>query len=252
MNSVWKESRQAGGKLLLLLAIADFANDAGMAYPGIATLAEKTRQHRRTVQRQLSDLEEEGEIAIEPGTGRANTNTYWVLAGMDHHTRAKIIHDCKKLKGGNLPPIPEDKKGGVPCLKGGVPSTKRVASDPPEDLKGGVPCLKGGTAVPPEPSLTVIKDINRQDINRYQPRTLLTKIIETFQMDPLGTNTNKIVALLHKCRPRENGPGSLILQVADPAERAWCESRLTAPIERMLPGIAGRQMVVEFVSEKEL
>lgn len=245
MNDVWKLSEQSGGKLLLLLAIADFANDAGMAYPGIDTLAEKTRQSRRTVQRQISDLEEEGELAVEPGTGRSNTNTYWILAGMDPHTRAKIIQDCQKLKDDKMTPFREQKKGVIHDIKGDIHDTKRVSSGAKNPIKGDIDDIKGDTAMTPEPLLTVIKDSNI-NINRYQPRALLEKTIDFFRMDTTQTNGKKIVALLQKCRPRDNGPGALVLQVPDPRDLAWMQSRLTAPIERILPGIAGRPMIVKF------
>jgi hypothetical protein len=43
LNRVWEASRQTGGALLVLLAIADFADDDGLAYPSISTLARKAR-----------------------------------------------------------------------------------------------------------------------------------------------------------------------------------------------------------------
>jgi len=37
MTLVWKHSKKGGTALLLLLAIADFANDDGVAWPSLAT-----------------------------------------------------------------------------------------------------------------------------------------------------------------------------------------------------------------------
>ena len=43
MTRVWDESKQRGGALLVLLAIADFADDEGKAFPSVQTLAAKSR-----------------------------------------------------------------------------------------------------------------------------------------------------------------------------------------------------------------
>ena len=242
MDRVWKNSIQSGGKLLLLLAIADFANDDGMAYPGIDTLAEKTRQSRRTVQRQLSELEDECELAIEPGTGRSNTNTYWVLAGMDPNLRQKHIEHCQTLKGDKMTPFNQQIKGDISGLKGDISGNKRVTSDAENDVKGDIPGKKGDTAMTPEPLLT-IKD-NRQLSNRYEPSDLHKKIIEHFSLD-LSPQNKKIVNFLKKCRPRADN-STLVLQTTNSEEFAWLFNRMTAYINRILVGFGGELKTVRF------
>lgn len=54
MTQVWQRLNCSGGELLLALALADIADDDGdRIYPSVATLADKTRQSERQVQRQL-------------------------------------------------------------------------------------------------------------------------------------------------------------------------------------------------------
>lgn len=43
MAKVWELSANRGNDLLMLLAIADFADDDGNAYPSVQTLAHKCR-----------------------------------------------------------------------------------------------------------------------------------------------------------------------------------------------------------------
>ena len=43
MAAVWERSKHQGGALLVLLGIADHANDQGVAYPSIERLARKIR-----------------------------------------------------------------------------------------------------------------------------------------------------------------------------------------------------------------
>lgn len=49
----WRFSKAKGGDLLVLLSIADFANDEGVAYPSVATLARKARLTPRNDQRAI-------------------------------------------------------------------------------------------------------------------------------------------------------------------------------------------------------
>lgn len=70
MSAIWKSSQATGGELLVLLAIADFADDDGMAYPSVSTLGKKSRLSARQVQRAIRRLTALGELAIETGKGR--------------------------------------------------------------------------------------------------------------------------------------------------------------------------------------
>ncbi|MFE9751385.1 helix-turn-helix domain-containing protein [Saccharothrix saharensis] len=79
MTWVWEHAEVAGTDLLLLLAIADAADDQGRnAWPSVADLARKTRLDERTVQRRLKRLHSQGDITIEPGGGRRR-NRYAIL-----------------------------------------------------------------------------------------------------------------------------------------------------------------------------
>lgn len=82
MSAVWDSSSQSGGNLLILLALADFANDEGECWPAISTLAAKARMTERHVRRILRDLEAAGEIESMPGGGQHGTNRYLVRPKM--------------------------------------------------------------------------------------------------------------------------------------------------------------------------
>lgn len=62
---VWKRSRQSGSALLVLLALADYADDTALAWPRVETLAAKARLRERHVRRLLQQLAKAGEISIE-------------------------------------------------------------------------------------------------------------------------------------------------------------------------------------------
>lgn len=80
MARVWDESRLKGSELLLLLAIADFANDEGKAWPKVSTLAHKTRMSERQTQRLIQSAEESGELVVHKNQGPRGTNLYEVMS----------------------------------------------------------------------------------------------------------------------------------------------------------------------------
>ena len=69
MNRVWRYSKAEQGQLLVLLAIADFADDVGRAFPSVPTLATKSRLSDRQAQRVLKLLVNSGELKILKNRG---------------------------------------------------------------------------------------------------------------------------------------------------------------------------------------
>lgn len=76
MAAVWRGSRHSGSALLMMLAIADFSDDKGVAYPAVSTLAEKTRMKPRNANYLLTTLQESGELVVKVGAGPRGTNLY--------------------------------------------------------------------------------------------------------------------------------------------------------------------------------
>jgi Helix-turn-helix domain len=77
INAVWKHSRQKkSGALVVLLAIADYTNDDGFAFPAISTLARKARMSKRNAQRWVRVLEQDGELNVLRNQGRGGVNLY--------------------------------------------------------------------------------------------------------------------------------------------------------------------------------
>lgn len=79
MARVWELSTNKGNDLLMLLAIADFADDDGNAYPAVPTLAAKCRMLPRSANKVLATLRESGELEIRQNEGPHGTNRYRVI-----------------------------------------------------------------------------------------------------------------------------------------------------------------------------
>lgn len=92
MTRVWEESKQGGSKLLLLLAIADNANDDGFAWPGQKYLAHKIRMSERSISRLAKELEESGELYINRRNIEGQSNQYLVSVEMSQEVIDSAIN----------------------------------------------------------------------------------------------------------------------------------------------------------------
>jgi|SRR5436190_18738217 len=97
-SAVWKHSRQKSGGLLVLLAIADYANEDSIAWPGVPTLARKTRMSKRNVQRWLEALQGDGELKVFRNKGRHGSNLYKVCLPVAAEDR-DVTHDTSDIGG---------------------------------------------------------------------------------------------------------------------------------------------------------
>jgi len=79
MARVWELSRHSGTHLLMMLAIADFADDDGNAYPAVATLATKCRMKERNARYLLQELAASGELAVKRNKGPMGVNRYRIV-----------------------------------------------------------------------------------------------------------------------------------------------------------------------------
>ena len=119
---VWHNSQQTGSGLLVLLAIADHANDDGICWPSVARLARMARVSERQCQRLISQLVNAGELAVERGGhGPKSTTVYRIL--------------------------PAENKGDIAVS----PLTKNKGDI--QGIKGDIQRAKGDIAVSPEPSI---------------------------------------------------------------------------------------------------
>lgn len=91
---VWEHAndkvRHRGTAKLLLLALADHANDSGVCWPSAATLAGKIGETERHTRRLLKELADAGDLLIAPGGGRGNTTRYGIAVGLNDKQRAKL------------------------------------------------------------------------------------------------------------------------------------------------------------------
>ncbi len=171
MTTVWEKSKHKGGNLLLLLAIADNANDdIWHAWPGMSTLAKKTRRTERTIRNQIPEIEASGELIVYRKEGQVNH--YLITTGLTKdEVEVNLRAFCTKL--GITPedissPRTEEKTSGVPRKKlpgrgeagfRGTPeiaispeSSKNHQTEPSENHQSSEPADAGPDDSPQRPS----------------------------------------------------------------------------------------------------
>lgn len=129
IDRVWKQSQQKGGALLFMLAIADSANDDGLAWPGQDHLAAKTRMTGRNLIYLERRCERDREIAIvHGGQGAKHTNRYYLLLGRSDAeiNRLKQSLKTQSRKGEKI--SPRRKSKGEKSSKGEKISLKNPAN----------------------------------------------------------------------------------------------------------------------------
>ncbi len=154
--------------MLVLLAIADYANDAGEAWPAIDSLARKARCSWRHVKRLLSQLVASNEVRIVRGGGRGRCNRYTVtlcqsnVSGTNSDKKSVIgrhddIHDIKRVTSTTI-------KGDLDVTRS--VSTRHVPVIGVQE-EGAVP-LEGGTSAP-----TPVTALPARKTRRMSPHTAM-------------------------------------------------------------------------------
>jgi hypothetical protein len=141
MNDCWKYSKSSGTPLLVLLCLADFADDEGECWPSISTIGKKCRlKDDRHVQRVIRGLEKLGEVLVIRGQGRSSSK-----GGVRSNRYRIIVHmPDEAVTPADRPPSEANDPGPQTTHDGG-PSTTH---DP------GPQTTQTPADRPPEPSLT--------------------------------------------------------------------------------------------------
>jgi DnaD/phage-associated family protein len=146
LKLVWDADLELRDKeRLVLLALADWANDAGKCWPGIVRIAARTHQSERNVRYVLKALEAKQVLTVQNGGGRHVTNVYRI--------------DLERLQGNaNAPP-----QGGEVAQPEVRERVQDTLQPPQETGQTGDENLQatggnGARAVAPEPSLEPLKN----------------------------------------------------------------------------------------------
>jgi predicted ArsR family transcriptional regulator len=80
----------------VLLALADYANDDGLAWPSVLSLALKTILTERQVRNILGQLEAAGELEVIRRGGRGRTNLYRLTISQRKNTEKITLKSTQR------------------------------------------------------------------------------------------------------------------------------------------------------------
>lgn len=147
LTRVWEHSQQRGAARCLIVALADVADEHGIAYPGIPYLAGMINEEEDYTYKLLRKLIEAGEVLHKPGGGRGRKTLYAVVVGLSDAQRAKantvlqsrVYHEkpaknpALQSRVSPLNPVPQNTvlqngviEGHKPCT---IPDSKQLTFD---------------------------------------------------------------------------------------------------------------------------
>jgi hypothetical protein len=146
MSRVWSETALRENDLLVLLALADWANDLGQCWPSYPRIAEKTRIDLRTAKAIVARLLQTGYLTLQRGGGRGNPNIYTVHVPPIHPPRPLDITETVA------------QHHPLPAENGGDTNTQTVNREPPNGGVGNNKRWRAHARTTLHPLLTVIKE----------------------------------------------------------------------------------------------
>ena len=91
MSQVWDFGPDDATMKLVLLALADIADDQGKCWPSMERIAQRGCMSDRNARRIIRKLEDVGWLRVQTHPGRNKTNTYWVTKP---DTALSALTDC--------------------------------------------------------------------------------------------------------------------------------------------------------------
>jgi hypothetical protein len=124
MTKVWEHGPEDRTETIVLLALADRANDDGSScFPSIADVAQRSRLSRRGTQKVIRRLEDKGFLTVDENSGPGGTNNYQL-----HPAQLEGRTECT----GGEP----DSPGGEPDDEKGRTRFARNHQEPPDNREG--------------------------------------------------------------------------------------------------------------------
>ena len=240
MNQVWETSKHEGSTLLILLALADHANDEGLCWPSIGRLARRGRVGERHAMRILAGLEASGDVVvIERGGGKGRSNLYRVtpVSGFEEaDTPRDTVTPTTGFRSQTL--TPASAKGDMQVPKGDIAGAKgdsAMSQEPPvKNLHLKTPGSEGGDLRIETPGFPPSAEADR---TWRAALGILYEELPRATFDTWVRDTELVGA----------SADELTIAVANAYGRDWLEERVTPMAERAVAKIVGRPIRVRFV-----
>jgi hypothetical protein len=198
MSDVWRYSKAKGSTLLVAIALADRANDAGESWESVATLARKVRMSERSVQYALRELCDMAELEVAVGAGPHGCNLCRLLPVLP-----------ASVGGANFAPGANPGAGGVQTsAKGGANACTR-------DVRETINKDKGEARVKPLRAPKVVDTTPLPELPAWVPPAAWAGWVEMREVakDPVTANIAALaIKKLDKLRAAGSDPEEVLEQ----------------------------------------
>ena len=171
MSQVWEHADVSDTDLLLLLAMADFANDDCTCWPSIETLAKRIRKTTRSVTRSVNSLEKKGLIQVlVRGAGRQSSRYKIIVSAFQNN---------QETRGDNLSPVtPMSPQPRQPChpspdtdvTSALTPMSTKPSIEPPKKPSKNASKKKAHKELDDDALKQLVWDDNFENFWNYYPR----------------------------------------------------------------------------------
>jgi hypothetical protein len=127
MSAVFESQTLGPTERLIMLALADHADDEGRCYPSIERLRQRTGLSERAVQTNIRNLVAQGYVRIVVGGGKGNANLYFVSANP-----AGDAPRTKCTPAGDAPQTPQEMRANPAA---DAPEPSGTTKEPSEDKR---------------------------------------------------------------------------------------------------------------------
>jgi hypothetical protein len=128
MSAVWERDDLTSTQKLVLLALADWANDEGLCWPSIEQLIKKSSLKKRAVQITIRSLEESGFVYREERIGKGNR--YWIKIPVHNmHPCTKDAPPVHEMRPTHAPDAPNTSKTHQLTTNSNIPAKPEGVSD---------------------------------------------------------------------------------------------------------------------------
>jgi len=141
MSAIFENRELNPTARLIMLALADHADDDGRCYPSIPRLCQRTGLSERAIQTNTRALVEQGYVRIVPGGGKGNANLYFVSANpassapFDAPNPAGDAPRTKCTPAGDAPQTPQEMRANP---AGDAPEPSGTIIEPSDKAPEGV------------------------------------------------------------------------------------------------------------------
>ncbi|WP_425412328.1 helix-turn-helix domain-containing protein [Leisingera methylohalidivorans] len=125
MSAVFESETLGATERLIMLALADHADDEGRCYPSIPRLCQRTGLGERAVQTNIRKLQAQGYVEIIPGAGRNGSNLYFVRPTPAPDAPPQEMHPAPDAPPQEMHPAPDAPPPRTKCTSTPAPDAPK-------------------------------------------------------------------------------------------------------------------------------